>query len=277
MLRITRNRLILILILILGLILSCGTKDENSSKNNLKTDTLKEENIATQKESTDTLYGNWIPYTYEDILILHPSEHVFADNLKDMVLGFIKFRKQVCDYFRVPIPEDTIYIYYYTGYGQMEEYTGIDYPSVDSNKIHFSMPYNLGASMTEYILYNWHPEKPQFNFVKQGIMALFDFSGQDYHEMTLNFIDEKRLVPLKELVADTTINMFREKYQSAESASFIAFILEHYHLEGLEKLYLSKDPFPKAVNKIFKTNVNVLQNRWLEFAEKAYYRQLKNK
>ncbi len=276
MLRIMRNRLILILILISGLILSCGTKNEKSSENNLKTDTLKEENIATQKESTDTLYGNWIPYTYEDIIILHPPEHVFVDNLKDMVFGFIKFRKQVCDYFRVPIPEDTIYIYYYTGYGQMEEYTGIDYPSVDSNKIHFSMPYNLGASMTEYVLNNWHPEEPQFNFVKQGIMALFDFSGQDYHEMTLNFIDEKRLVPLEELVTDTTINMFHEKYQSAEAASFIAFVLENYHLEALEKLYLSQDPFPKTVNKIFKTNVNVLQNRWLEFAEKAYYRQLNN-
>ncbi len=274
--RITRNKLILILFLISGFILSCGTKGGDKSKNNLKTDTAKEENIATQIESNDTSYENWISYTYEDIIILYPPEHVFVDNLEDMAQGFIKFRKQVCDYFKIQIPKDTINIYYYTGYGQMEKFTGIDYPSVDSNIIHFSMPFNLGASMTEYVLYNWHPKEPKFNFIKQGIMTLFDFSGQDYHEMTLNFIDEKKLLSLEELAVDTTINMFHEKYQSAEAASFVAFVLEIYHLETLEKLYLSEDPFPEAVNKIFKADVDVLQNRWLEFTEKAYYRQLNN-
>ncbi|MEA1981864.1 MAG: hypothetical protein U9N54_12975 [candidate division Zixibacteria bacterium] len=274
--RITRNKLILILFLISGFILSCGTKDGDKSENNLKTDTAKEKNIATQIKSNDTSYENWISYTYEDIIILYSSENVFVDNLEGMAKGFMKFRKQVCDYFSIQIPKDTITIYYYTGYGQLEKYTGINYPLVDGNKIHYSMPFNLGASMTEYVLYNWHPIEPKFNFIKQGIMTLFDFSGQDYHEMTLNFIDEKKLLSLEELVADTTINMFYEKYQSAEAASFVAFVLENYHLEALEKLYLSEDSFPKAVNEIFKTNVDVLQNRWLEFTEKAYYRQLNN-
>lgn len=274
--KLERSKLILVLILILGLIVSCGTKEENSSENSNDSQTLNKEKITAQKEIADTLYGDWDQFVYEGVVVFSPPDHMYLDNVQEMVVGFIKFRKQVCDYFMVPVPDETVYIYYYTGFGQLLDYTGKDYPSVDGSKIHFSMPFNLGAPMTEYVLNLWHPIEPQFNFVKQGIMALFDFSGQDYHEMTLNFVDEKILMSLEELVADTTINVYKEKYQSAESASFIAFILEHYHLEGLEKLYLSQDPFPKAVNKNFKTNINVLQNRWLEFAEKAYYRQLNN-
>ncbi len=259
------KRLFLTLILISAIFISCGQKD-----------TAPKENITSIDEVTEG-YQNWLNYTYENVVIRYPEDLAFKDQLYPIITGFIKYRKQVCDLFQINYPTDTVTIYYHNGFKQLEELTGSMYPTVDSNNIYYSMPYNLGAPMMDYLLTLWHPEGTRHKFLKEGIMTMFDFSGQDYHGMTLNYRDDDKLVSLTYLSEDTTINVYAEKYFSAEAASFIAFVIDTYGMVGLEKLYVSKQPFDKAVFGLFKIKSPQLQERWLKFAEEMYYRQLNNK
>jgi hypothetical protein len=228
-------------------------------------------------QAEDTVYSDWLAYTYQNIKIIYPENHTLADDLYPMAMGYIKSSKQICNFLRIPVPEDTLRIYFYTGFGQGREMTGNEWPSVDGNNLHFWLPGFMGTTLTQYLLPKWHPEKPRYRFLKEGLMTLFDYSGQDYHEYTLNFIDEDRLVPLLELARDTAINAYKGSYPVAEAASFVAFFVDRYGIEGLNALYMSQEPFEVAVSKLFKTDVEAMQKEWLEYADRVYYESLRGK
>ncbi len=228
-------------------------------------------------DPSDTIYADWKTYTYETVRIIYPEGHPLESDLPPMATGYIKSARQVCDFLRIPIPDDTLIVYFYTGFRHGREVTGSDWPSVDGNHLHFWLPGFMGTILTEYLIQKWHHEKPRYRFLKEGLMMLFDFGGQNYHEITLNFIDEDRFVPLIELAEDTAINAYEGNYPAGEAASFIAYFLDHYGVDGLNALYLADEPFDEAVQQLFKTNVDVMEKKWLEYAEKVYYESLRGK
>ncbi len=242
-----------------------------------KQEAQKQPETVTPAEATDTLYANWKNYTYETVKIIYPEGHPLEDEFYPMAKGYITSTRKICNFLRIPTPNDSLKVYFYTGFGQGREMTGREWPSVDGNNLHFWLPGFMGTILTEYLIPKWHPEKPRYRFLKEGLMMLFDYSGQNYHEVTLNFVDEDRLVPLIDLARDTTINAYAGSYPAGEAASFIAYFVDHYGIDGLNELYLANEPFEEAVQHLFKTNVDVMQKKWLEYAEKVYYESLRGK
>ena len=228
-------------------------------------------------ETRNTLYADWKTYTYETVRIIYPEGHPLEKDIPPMATGYIKSAPQICDFLRIPIPDDTLNVYFYTGFRHGREVTGSDWPSVDSNNVHFWLPGFMGTSLTEYLIQYWHAEMPRYRFLREGLMMLFDYGGQNYHEVTLNFVDEGRFVPLIELANDTGINAYEGNYPAGEAASFIAYFVDHYGYDGLNALYLANEPFEKAVPRLFKINVDVMERKWLEYAEKVYYESLRGK
>ena len=225
----------------------------------------------------DTLHPDWKVFTYETVRIIYPENHPLQDDLYQMAKGYITSAQKISNFLRIQIPDDTLNVYFYTGFGQGREMTGKEWPSFEGNNLHFWLPGFMGTLLAEYVIQKWHPEETRFRFLKEGLMMLFDYSGQNYHEVTLNFVDEDRLVPLLELAQDTTINAYAGSYPAGEAASFIAYFVDHYGIDGLNRLYLSNEPFEKAVQRVCKTNVDVMQKKWLEYAEKVYYESLRGK
>ncbi len=211
-------------------------------------------------------FTGWKVYTFENVKILYQPGHPQESSFAQVAKGYLKALDQISAALDIPVPQDTIKVIYYTGYGQGREITGHSYPYAENGIIHFWLPSFFGPTFVRWILPYWVPEEPKYEFLKHGLISLFDYSGQDYDAMTLQYVADGRFVDLDSLAVDTTINSNTERLQSGEAASFVAFILENYGESELKKMYRSKVDFDWYVKNNFAMPVDSLQAHWLNYA-----------
>jgi len=265
--RITKPALLLA-VSVLVLTNGCGKEKANDKER---------DSDKTLADSTSSVsqYADWLRYTYDNFQIIYPAGHPQEENFQTIIDGLERVTPQACNLLGVPVPTDTIRIIYYTGYGQGRKMTGRQWPFVAGDTIHLWQPSYPQVPMVEYILRKWQDYEPKFQFLKVGLMVLLDYSGVNYHASTLNFVDDGILVPLADLAVDTTINPYGERWQSAEAASFMAYLLDHYGIKGLFGLYRTKRPFEEATMGLFSKTPETLQKEWLRYADSLYTLSLK--
>ena len=246
---------LLILFIVINLLVSCSSNKKESS------------NVG-DPFLPDDRYESWLTYTYQDIKIYYPEGHPLENKLNEMVKIYRSIREQSCRFFRIDIPQDTLRIFFYTGFGQGTEMTGKEYPFGTTSAVHFWIPSYYGPPLIQYLLPKWQVQEPKYKFLKHGLIAMLDFSGHNWHFVTEKSIETGKFIPLEKLAYDTTVNSNTERDQSAEASSFIDFIVYNYGFDMFEQLYLTDKPFDQAISEIYGLPVDSIQTLWLQMAEK---------
>jgi hypothetical protein len=211
-------------------------------------------------------FRDWMRERFGNIVIIHPLQHPHQDKYEDFAKIFASLARQTCVFLKIE-PQDSIVIYFYTGIGHALTVTQKEATFSDSYVIHFWFPSYYGPPIVKHLLPKWHKGESRHKFLKHGIIALLDGSGRNYHEMTKEIIDTGAFISLEKLSQDTTVNVDRERYQSAEAASFVDFIVYSYGIDELKSIYASRESFDKAVEEIFLVTTSELEKRWLIFVE----------
>ncbi len=211
----------------------------------------------------DPKYEGWQLYKYENIKILYQPGHPQVAGFEQIAKGYVRALVGVSQMLDMEIPEDSVKIIFYTGWGQGREMTGQQVPFVEDGIIHFWIPSHLGVTFMHWFLPYWVPERPAHEFLWHGLVCLFDYSGYDYHKMTLDMLEGERFVPLAELAVDTTIDSNNERRQSAEAASFVAFVLAWYGPDRMKMLYRTQLPFETLVEDSLHMSLDSLQTHWI--------------
>ncbi len=249
----------------LGLmVVSCGDKGEKKPSGEAATAEL-------EMAVGDDFFDDWKTYTYQNIRIVYPEDHPQGGFLENMAKGYVAAMARDCQFLGIEIPAETLTVYFYTGYGQGMSSTNQEYPFAIPDKavIHFWLPSFLGPTLMEYLLPRWQAGEPQFRFLKHGIIALLDYSGQNYHARTQGFAVDTGFIPLADLAVDTSVNVNEERHQTAEAASFVDFVVYYYGIDALKGLYTAEDSFEAAVDRVFKLPVADLEDLWLGFVDMA--------
>lgn len=212
-------------------------------------------------------YWEWYNCSEGPIKIFHPPNHPH-ENQFDLRCQQYNFSiNDISSLLAMEPPPDTLVIFYYTGYGQGREWTGSKYPFTQDSIIHFWVPSFIGPTLVDWLLPYWSDVTPRYPLYRHGLRALFDFSGQNYHLATYKYIKDGDFIPLDSLVKDTTIDSDAERYQSAEAASFIGYVLADYGPLRLKTMYESDQPFDQMIRTLFHLPIDSVQNRWLEFMD----------
>ena len=188
------------------------------------------------------------------------------EKFEDFAKIFSSLARQTCVFLKIE-PIDSIVIYFYTGVGHGMSVTQKDTPFSDGNVIHFWFPSFYGPPIVKHLLPRWNDVEPKHKFLKDGIIALLDGSSRSYHEYTLNFLDSGSYIPLRRLSVDTTVNVDEERYQSAEAASFVDYVVYAYGIEQLKDLYSSHGSFSAEVERVFMMPLPKLEERWILFVK----------
>lgn len=226
----------------------------------------KEPSVPSTVQQVTNPYADWTWYTYGRVKIFHPPGHLHLDRFKDYCQNYETSIRQISQLLAMEPPVDTLVIYYYTGFGQGRELTGHEYPYFQDGVVHFWLPSFTGPTLVDWLLPHWVAEKSQYRFLDHGLRALFDFSGQNYHQATYNNLRDSFFVRLADLANDPSIDSDTERVQSAEAASFCAFIIAQYGALRLKTVYQYKKPFGEMVPEVFQKPVDSLEQDWLNFA-----------
>lgn len=221
-----------------------------------------------KKTDTDNIvaenpYSGWIQHSCNNVRILYQSGHPHETQIGEICLRYVMALDVVAGRLKMGPYTDTLLVVYYTGWGQGRELTGQEYPFGTDTAIHFWLPSFLGPTLMQHLLPRWSTKEPRHQFMKHGLISLNDFSGQDYHRSTLEFLEEDRFIPLAELAVDTITNSNSERYQSAEAASFCAFVLGEWGVSGLKRMYESQLPFDLAVESNLGYTLDSLETLWV--------------
>ncbi len=220
-------------------------------------------------DSAYSQYGDWIDYTYQHIRLHYPPAHPRESLIHDVAVSFEAALDRDSRFLGVLKPTEPIDIYYYTGFGQGRQYTGRQYPFVTDTAIHYWHPSFYGPVIARYMLRSYSEVEPRHEFIRQGIIALLDFSGQNYHQMTLDLIEKGEFIPLDSLARDTSTNVDKERKQSAEAASFVDFLVYSAGPEALKGMYETQLSFDSAVKAMFRISVDSVQTLWLKVADQG--------
>lgn len=237
--------------------LSCSTDQEQPEANVQQTTLLRH-----------PVYDDWQTFQSGNIKIYYPTGHPQLNNFSSFSQGYSFALNRITTELELPSFTDTLHIYWYTGFGQGRAMTGQQYPFADS-VIHFWLPSFPGPTVMQLLLPTWSTPPPRHKFLYHGLIALYDFSGQDYHWATVDYFNTGKLISLDSLAKDTTIDNNLERYQTAEAASFVAFVLAHYGNPILKSLYQSNLPFGDAVQEILGADIETIQTSWLQFARET--------
>jgi len=215
----------------------------------------------------DPRYINWKTFNYENVRIIYPPGHPQESTLTNMAEAYLYLIRKEREVLGAPPLTDTLKVYYYSGYGQGREFTGQEYPFADSNAIHFWLPSFYGPTLMQYLLPRWASDPPRHMFLKHGLISMFDLSGQNYHASTIGYKNSGEFIPLEKLATDTATDSNEERYQSAEAASFCAFVIGEFGPLALKELYQSPVSFDSSVLQTCLVPVDTLQMRWLAFVK----------
>jgi len=211
-------------------------------------------------------YKDWQIFRESNVVLIHPPNHLLEGRFSEFTKVFSALSRRTCEFLKMT-PPDSLIFYFYTGTGQAHDVTGQAIPYSDGTAIHFWLPSFYGPPLVKHLLYKWESEFPKHKFLWHGIVALLDGSQQNYHQFTLEHIDSGIFIPLRKLLVDTTIDVNRERLQSAEAASLVDYLVYIYGIEKVRELYLSDGDVYADFEKVFKLPVDNIEKRWLEFID----------
>jgi len=250
------------LVLPMVLFLACGDNEEAAQQESAAAGSKQTVHVLQDQEP----FKDWVRDRYGDVVFIHPPNHPQQEKFEEIARVFSALKKQTRAFFRLA-PTDSTVIYFYTGVGQGMQITQQTTPFSDGFVIHFWFPSYYGPPMVKHLLPLWSKEDPTHKFLKDGLIALLDGTTNNYHQATLKFIDSGTYIPLRRLASDTAINVDMERYQSAEAASFVDYIVSSHGIDKLKELYESKGGFSAEVERIFMMPLGKLQERWIDFLQ----------
>jgi hypothetical protein len=145
--------------------------------------------------------------------------------------------------------------------------TGHFYPYGDSLAVFYWPNYSRGVSLMQRLLLSYYGKRSSQQILYHGLIALFDFSGENHHETTLSYLRDTFFIPLSRLATDTLMNSNAERYQSAEAASLVGFLMNTRGAVVVESFYMSDKPFDSTVTQVLGITTDSLQKEWIAFIE----------
>ncbi len=210
-------------------------------------------------------YADWKIYTYKNVRLLYPPDHLHIALFDSFCQNLLGGARRISASLQLPPFEDTLYVVYYTGYGQGRELTGYPWPHAEGGIIHYWQPCYPGLPLADLLLKRWSTVDATGRLPWHGLRVLLDLTGRDYHAETRQIIGNGSFEPLSELAVDTTIMSDSERVQSAEAASLVAYIATTYGFDRLKMLYESPERFDQAVGDLLQTDLGTLETDWLKY------------
>ena len=182
----------------------------------------------------------------------------YAADLLKKALEIYEFDCQVLNW-KTPEPLE---FYCYEDIATLTRYTTSEEPFVLGNRIYYGYGPSFGRPFAEFVIANIPGGPTQFDFMKDGLPFLLDYSGRNYHHATNNFLVDGSIDPVASLVSNNEYQSLRETPRQIEAASLIAYLMWEYGNEKFMQIYLSKKSFTEALKEATGLTVDQLESQW---------------
>jgi len=216
-------------------------------------------------------YQNFTTYTYRTFVYHFRRDASWRGQMHQIAQAFENALKLDCEFFKKPCPEGPIHVYIYNTPDEAEALLGRETPYVVDDQIHWERvltPYGTGLMI--YLLKYWDMKDPSYDALKEGLIALRDFSKRDYHQITGRFIEEDNYIPLDSLLNNVIYNEQERQVRSWEAASLVAFITLNLGVDRFLDIWNSDEPFSEQLEEYAHIDQHQFEQLWRQYAVQEY-------
>ncbi len=256
-------------VLVTLMVSGCGNNDKTETEPRATDSSLTSATPSTPKLPPweDPKYATWKKTEFENVVVYYPPGHIHEAQMPQAAKDYKTAISKISGTAQLPAPTDTVKVFYHTGPGQGWDFTGRDIPFGDSLAVYYWPNYSRGPSLMQRLFYSYFGGWSGQRIMHHGLIALFDFAGENHHQTTLEYLRDTFFIPLARLQNDTLMNSDVERYQTAEAGSLVAFILATRGITSVEALYRSTLPFDQAVQQALGITIDSLQQEWIGFVQ----------
>ncbi len=237
-----------------------------------------EEKTEENTENQLPEYPNWTTYTYRSFVYHFRRDASWRDKMDQLSGAFENALKQDCGFFNKPAPAEPIHVFIYNTPDEAKTLIGKPLPYVTDNQIHWErITVAYGAGIMMYLLEYWGMDDPKYIFMKEGMIALRDYSRRDYHEQTGRFINEGFYLPLDTLINNDVYLQHESQLRSWEAASLVAFMTLNFGVDNFLKIWDSDKPFAESIREYARIDLHQFEHLWNQYAIQEYQKAQENK
>lgn len=211
-------------------------------------------------------YEGWEVYSYQHFVYHYPEGSYWGKNMDRFTTAFERYLAEDCDFLAIAIPEDTIHFFIHDSRASGLELTGRELPFHTGKQIHWGRYTPFGLELARFLIDKMGIRNTDFNFLYNGLAALRDYSGQDFHHLSAFLLDSKRYIPLDTLINNGAFARADSSHAEWEAASFVAFITYNFGINRFKMLWQSASSFDQSIKETFGMDFITFEDKWLQFA-----------
>ena len=245
---------ILLLVSVLALTGGCGKDKETEEDTDVS---LAGERTEVSRE----YYANWLRHSSRVFELRYPQNEELHDRIEgighklDTIVAFnaMYFSKR---------PPEKIYLMMFPNILEAEEVLGREVPFVSGDTIFYEMFAPLGTGVTDLMLHLVNPDGSKFAFVNEGLPTLLDFSGEDYHEKAIGFIESGEAFPMADMVDNDKYARMPKQLRKEQAASFLGFLSYNYGPQPILGLLKQDISANGILTFATKKSLSILEAEW---------------
>jgi len=211
-------------------------------------------------------YPGWLTYSYKHFVFHYPEDCFWGERMEDFSNAYERYLTENCEFLAIEIPADTIHFYIHNTPDEGKKATGRDVPYHTKNQIHWGRRTPFGLELARFLIDKMGIRKTDFDFLYDGLAALRDYSGQNYHHNTAALLELKKTIPLDTLINNESYVRAHEFRRVDEAASLVAYITYNYGINRFKMLWQSTASFEQSVKELFEMDLKSFEDDWLKFA-----------
>jgi len=223
-----------------------------------------------KKQETLPQIEGWKTYSYKNYVFHYGPDSFFSDKMDEFADAYQRFLTENCAFLGIPVPDEIIHFYIHAGPAEAERLVGKRTPFHTENQIHWGGVTAYGLELMYYLIDKMDIRRTDFDFLYDGLAYLRDYSNTDYHKRTASLIELKQFRPLDSLVNNESYARMTEPQKYNEAASFVGFITYNYGINRFKLLWQSTSSFDKAVEEIFRTDLDSFEQEWIDFVKERF-------
>jgi hypothetical protein len=215
-------------------------------------------------------YPGWEKYSYKHFVFHFPKDCFWGKKMDEFSPAYERFLKEDCDFLAIEIPTDTIHFYIHNNPEDGFKLTGRKVPFHTERQIHWDRRTPWGLELARFLIDKMDVRMTDYRFLYDGLSALLDYSGYDYHHNAMSLLEIKRYIPLDSLIDNDSYMRADSLYREWEAASIVGFITYNFGVNRFKMLWQSAATFEESVKQLFGVDLRKFESGWHAFAKQYY-------
>jgi len=159
-------------------------------------------------------------------------------------------------------PPDSLFLMIFENATEAQNLMGRTLPYYSNDTVYYHVAAPLGVAVAQLMLDRAATEEIRYQCVAEGYPTLVDFSGFNYHQMALDYLERGNSYAVSDLFLDANYEQMQTSIRKIQAASFLGYLTYTYGAAPLVALIKHHENVDQAMKATTGKTLDQLAGEW---------------